>query len=898
MFRLYRWLMGWGLGEADLRVFLNEQDELFQEKLRQNGEGTARLWLGREMVRGALHALAAGIRRKAAPRRGGSSPRRGGPSPWGVVADFPSDVRFGLRGFRRRPFFTFLVLSTLALGIGAFTFTFSLVDGVLLREMPYREPGELVGIWETHPQLREDEVLGDAWDRGGLTWNEFLTLRESAVAFQKVAVFRNRKMILSGSGPPERLGVGEASPALFPMLGIRPQLGRGFRSGEEGPGAARLAVLSHSLWASRFGSDPDILGSSIRLDGEPFEVVGVLPEGFRLRSSLFGLLNSTMDTGMRALWVPVEFDGAGRGDASHTLEALGRLMPGATTTQARAEVDLLLRDGKAPEDLGFRLTPLKDEVVGRHRMSILFLFFVSGILLLIACTNVAALFMSEAARRRPEMATRVALGAGRPRITCQLLTESVLLGVLGSGLGIALAALGIRGFRALGPALPRLEELGMRPGVLAFSGLTGVGTGMLFGLAVASLFHWTSGPRTRVIGRGGTKGKDGPFQRAILSAELALTVLLLISGGLLVRSLLELDQVDPGFGAGSVATVRMYIPPSAPKDMESTLDLYGRILEEIETIPGVERAGGVDALPFPGEFSVASFRMEGRSQAEGGRLLLRNHAVLPGYVETMGIPLLAGRTFTEEDWRPDSPPVMLVSEETARLYWPGELPLGVRLRQGMTVYEIVGIVGDVREHHLSETPRPTVYKTTMDSPLAREGMTIVARTNGKPERVVNRMREAIGRVDPEIPLGQESTLEALVDTSTGAEKTRSALVLTLGILGTLLASVGVFGVTAHHVATRTREMGIRLALGAEAGRMVRGVLLDVMGPAGIGIGIGLIGAVALSRSMEAFLFGIGARDGATFAGVTILLLCLCAGASFLPALRITRLDPMRVLREE
>jgi putative ABC transport system permease protein len=819
---------------------------------------------------------------------------------WETLGSVMRDVRFGLRRLRKEPLFTTLVVGTLGLGIGAFTIVFSLVDGVLMREMPYEQPGELVNIWKTFPAWQGQDVLDDAWDKVGLNWSEFLTLRDNSQLLAEVAVRRNRTMVLTGAGAPERLEVGGASSGLFPMLGVRPLLGRVFLPGEEGPGTARLAVLSHSVWANRFGSDPDIVGRKIELDAQPFEVIGVLPPGFRLRSTIFNLLNSAMDTGERALWVPIGFDRLGAG---WSLEATGRLLPGATPEQLRAELDALLRDcrtcyvpaGQTAAGLGFRLTHPKEEIVGGHRSSLLLLLAASGILLVIACGNIAALVMSEAVERKHEIATRIALGAGRLRIGRQVLTETVLLGVFGSALGIAIAAVGIQGFLALAPPLPRLEEVGLNHGVLLFSVLAGVGTGILFGLAPAFSLHVSA---LRVAqgmeGRGSAVGR-GRFQRGLIAGELALTIVLLMSAGLFVRSLLNLSRVDPGFDASSVATVRMHLGSEASQYPGGARQLVREVLDRIRAIPGVERAGAVDGLPFPGVQTGTVIQIVGRSQREGAVVIPRNHLVLPGYLETMKIPLLVGRTLTEADTGAGGRPGILINEQMARQYWPNESPLGGLIQQDGTVYEVVGIVGDVRERHLSEPPEAMVYRAGPQIPGA---VSLVARTSGAPEDLVAQMRAAIWAVSPQLSLSQQTTMTNLVQISTGDERYRTMLVSVFGALATLLAAAGVFGVTAHSVSKRAREMGIRMALGAQSGRLVRGMVFETMLPGVVGIGAGFLGALVVSRLLTCYLFGIEAWDPPTFCGVIILLGCLSIGAAVLPASRVGRVDPMRVLREE
>jgi putative ABC transport system permease protein len=757
MNRLLGWILRRRLGNTEARVFQSEMEEFYRHKVETDGTAAADRWRRQETLRAAFRAITMHTRKhpKPSPR-----PKRR----LREISSIGKDIRFGLRTLKKRPLFTTLVVATLGLGIGASTIVFSLVDGVLLEDMPYEEPGELVNIWQTYPHWRNHEVLDEAWDKLGLTWNEFHTLRENTQVFSHVAAHKNRMMVLTSPGTPERLQAAEASPGLFPMLGVRPLLGRVFLPGEEGPGTARLTVLSHSLWTSRFGSDPDIVGKAIDLNQEPFEVIGVLPAGFRLRSTLFRLFNSTLDGGHRALWVPLRFD---RVDGSHDNETVGRLAQGATLEQVRAELDALVRGDRTADQLGFRLTHPKEEIIGGHRSSLRLLLAAAAMLLVIACANIAALLMSEAVGRTREMATRMALGAGRFRIARQLLTESVLLGMLGSALGIALAVVGIPSLLSLAPPLPRLEEVGMNHGVLLFSVLAGVGAGVVFGLVPALMLHGDGRRLAQGLGGRGNAGGRGRYQRGLIGAELALTMVLLVTGGLLFRSLLNLARVDPGFDGSSVATIRVHLPASALRDSENRREVLMQVVERIQAIPGVERAGAVNGLPFPGIVSGTGIRIEGRSSEESGNLTTRNHFVVPGYLETMGIPLLAGRTLTRADVRADGPHAMLINEKMARQHWPNETPLGARTRVGDSLYEIVGIVGDVRERHLSEDPKDMFYRAGPNPPFV---MSLVARTEGDPLDLIPAMRQAIWAVNPQFSLSQESSMTALVESSTGAER--------------------------------------------------------------------------------------------------------------------------------
>jgi len=878
MREVVRWLLARRVGEADADRFLEELDELHRLKVEAEGEAAGDRWMRRELRR----ALVSGM------------------SGLGEGAhDLVRDLRFGLHTLRRRPLFAALVVGTLGLGSGASTTVFSLVDGVLLRDMGYQRPGELVTIWKTSLLWRADPVLAEAWDKLGLRWDEFLTLRDETRTFSEVAVHRPSTATLSGVGDPVRLDAGEASVGLFSLLGIRPDLGRAFLPGEEGPGAPRLAVLSHELWESRFGSDPAILGRSVTLNGKPFEVIGVLPRGFRIHSSIYNLLNSAIDTGDRALWVPTNWD---RSDpnSSTDLEAVGRLRPGVTREEALAEVDALLRADRSRELIEFRLAAPKEEVVGTHRASLFLLLGASGFLLLIACANAAVLLLGEAVDRRGEICTRVALGAGRARIARQLLSESLILGVAGSLVGLVLTPMGIRAFLALGPALPRVQEVEVNRMVLLASILTGVACAMLFGFGPALLQHKRS--IHALLQRGGWSGtvRGGKVQATLVACELALTVVLLITGGLLARSLGELGRVDPGFDARGVATVRVLIPEGhfgsgRQARLDGARQLRREILRRVEALPGARGAGAINGLPFPGRASGTTFRVEAAADEEPQPVTARNHTVSRGYFGAMGIPLLAGRDFTDADGDEGADAVVIINETMARQFWHGGPPLGARIGEGSDLYRIIGVVGDVRERHLAEEPLPMVYR---HASLSSRDFSIVARTTGDPGNLVPLMREAVRGADPGVPVAQGTTMEALVTGSEGAERFRTFLVAAFGFLATLLALVGVFGVTARSVAHRSRELGIRKALGARSAGLIRVVTLGTLRAGTLGIAFGLLGALLATRLLKTFFFGVQPWDAWTFAGTVLLLASLCVGAAILAAGRATRVAPMRVLREE
>jgi predicted permease len=879
------------LGSDEAERFFEELDELHRLKRQSEGTRAGDRWLRKELRQALISGF--GGRVWGIARGESSRPRRPKPAPTVLLRD----LRFGLRTLRKRPLFTVLVVGTLGLGIGASTTVFSLVDGILLRDMAYEDPEELVLIWGTFPEWREDPLLSEAWDKIGLTWEGYVTLRKETRAFSDVAGHRSGTLTLTGVGDPVRLESGEATSNLFPLLGIRPVLGRTFLPGEDGPGAPRLAVLGHDLWRTRFGSDPAVLGRSVNLNGQPFEIIGVLPPGVRIHSTLYNLFNSAIDAGERSIWVPAHRNRRDD-DGSRDLEAVGRIRQGVSREQALGEIRGILGASPRNEETVFRLTPPREEVVAGHRSPLTFLLCASGLLLLIACGNAATLFLGEGIDRRVEISTRVAVGASRRRIAQQLLTESLILGLAGSLVGIALTPLGVRAFLALGPTLPRLQNVEVNQGVLLAATLTGVACALVFGFTPAVLQHKHSIHAVLQRGGRGRMGAGGRTQSTLLAGELALTMVLLVTAGILGKSLNELRRVDPGFKAEGVATIRAQVSSrllgdDAESRQTAVQEFRRAVLERVAAIPGVVASGAIDGLPFPGLISGSTFIIGGTGPDGGDQITARDHAVSPGYFETMGIPLLAGRDFSEGDEGGER--VAVINESMARLYREGRSPLGDIIGSGTNPNRIIGVVGDVRERHLGEEPLPMVYR-----PLARSSgsFSIVARGAGDPETLVHRLREAVREVHPEVPVAQETTLEALVMASSRGERFRAVLVGAFGFLATFLALVGVFGVTARSVAHRNREMGIRKALGAENGGLIGMVALGTLRAGTLGIGVGLMGGLATTRFLSSFAFGTQGWDPWTYSGAVLLLGTLCVASAALAARRVTRVEPMRVLREE
>ncbi len=805
------------------------------------------------------------------------------------MGDLLRDIRFGARTLRRKPLFTFISIGTLGLGIGASTAIFSVVEAVLLRPLPYADPGELVQVWETFPDWRDNPQLADGWDRVYLAWPDYERWREGQTAFQGVALYGSPIMTLTGQGAPERVAVGTASASLLSVLGVNTILGRGFLPGEDGHDAKRLALLSYATWRDRFGEDPDLLGRSIVLNGTPFTVVGVLSPGLRIRGlGIFG------GSGDYPVWIPLGANNARLSERDHSYDAVARLNGGESLTRAQAETEMLLRGARRAEESGARLA-LRDELEDAGLGRPLWLLMMAAlVLLLIACGNVAVLLVGEFSGRRHEIAPRMAVGAGRGRVIRQLLTESVMLGMAGSIVGGALAVAGTRLLVGLAPPIPRLEFVAVNGSVLLFGACVGMVSGLVFGLAPA-LSVWRGRiQHTLKVGRwiGSTRGPA--LSLGVVSSQIGLTTVLLVSAGLLARSLTGLLAVDPGFDSASLAQVSVRLPTGRYADRESRLGVFSEMAAELTAIPGVTAVSGTSSLPFLGFPSLVSFGIEGKPKPEGGSLHTSPKMVLPGFTETMGIPILAGRALTPEDGAALAA-VAVVSETMARRFWPGESPLGARILFGDTL-TVVGIVADVRHESMDAEYVPTMYVPLALEP--RAGLTFVVRTELDPGSTLPLLRQAVRSVDADAPVTRVSSLQSLISRSARNERFRTVLMIAFGSCATLLAIAGVFGVTARNVALRMRELGIRLTMGAQRGELIRLSLGRSFVAGCIGLAVGLVGALWVSRLFARFLFGVVSWDPTTYALVAATLLGLSLLASYVPARRAARIDPVEVLRGE
>ena len=801
---------------------------------------------------------------------------------------FLQDLRYAVRALLRAPGFTAAAVLTLALGIGANTAIFSVVNAVLLRSLPYPDPDRLVSVF--HFAKGNETTMSPA---------NFEDLRAQATSYEAMAAYYGSGLTLTGRDEAVRLEGAEVTGAFFDVLGVRPLLGRGFRPDENEAGKSDVAVLSHSLWKNRFAGDRGVVGRTVLLDGTPHTVVGVMPEGFSFPAR-------------RDVWIPVTKDGAwGPGNrGAWWISVIGRLKEGVTPERADTEARAVAaRLEKAYPDVNtgvsFTALPAHEAIVGDVRGKLLVLLAGVGFVLLIACANVANLLLARSAARRGEIAVRIALGAGRGRLVRQFLTESAILGLLGGGAGLLLALYGTEVLVALKPqGIPRLDGVGVDGTVVAFTLGLSLLTGLLFGLVPALQLTRPGLVEELKEGGRGTQGgrRSARTRGALVLAQTALAVMLLAAAGLLLRSFLLLQGVDPGFEKGQALVFRVSVPGSAYDDARAVV-FYDRLLERMRAIPGVQQAGAVMGRPMGGLGFGFSFEVDGWPEALPGQApVMETRVATPDYFRAMGIPLLRGRAFTAAD-RAGSPQVVVLSESGVRKFFPNEDPMGKRIQLGWGLGEdrfaggtVVGIVRDVKHFGLDEEEEPEIYLPHAQTPM--KSMDVVLRTAVAPTSVLSAVRREVAALDPNVPVFKVETLEEVVGQSVSQPRFYTLLLGIFAAVALALAGIGIFGVTAYGVAQRTRELGIRMALGATAGEVVGLVVRQGMRVAAAGVALGLVGALLATRALRSMLFGVGAGDPITLVGVTAFLAAVALLACWIPARRAARLDPMAALRSD
>ncbi len=800
--------------------------------------------------------------------------------------DLIQDLRFALRTMRKRPDFTAVALITLALGIGANTAIFSVVQAVLLEPLPFGEPERMVQLWESR--------IDRGWTHASFAPANFWDFRDANRTFEDLGAFSFQSMNLTGDEFPQRISIGRVSAGFFSILRVHPVLGRTFLPGEDDPAQnTRVALLGNTFWQNRFGGDPAILNSTLALDGQGYTVVGVLPAG-----------EPWLNYG--EIFLPYVRD-ANAPRTSFEIAVIGRLADGITAEAAAADLEAVAHrlEEAYPEQLagiGVTMEPASRWRADTNvRRALLVLTGAVGFLLLIACVNLANLLMARATARHRETALRTALGAGRSRIIRQVITESLLLGLIGAGLGLLLAVGGLHLIRILQPeGVPRLTEIDLNGWVLAFTVFIGLLAGILSGLLPALQIPYASAATALREGdRGSTGGRSAKRLRNVLVAcEIALSLVLLIGAGLLVRSFGELLGVERGFASEN----RLLFAVNLPDDWDGNRasDLRNTYLERITAIPQVISAAAVNVRPLIGGSTGMGILPAGHPEdAEANIPLASWRMITPDYFRAVGIPLLRGRTITADEvvgdpWR------VIISQRLAEEMWPDEDPIGrtalLWKGQGDRPAEVVGVVGDMRERGLENDPTRAVYFTYQGA--AWSPMHIVVHAAGAPETLLPDLRAILADLDPDLPISDIVTMEDLVGTSVAARRFNMLLLTVFSAVALLLALAGIFGVQAYSVTRQTAEIGVRVALGASSGQVLRHVIGGGMRPAVVGIGAGILGALGLSRLMSSLLFGITPSDPMTYLVVAVLLTLAAYLSCWLPARRALRIDPVTALRRE
>jgi putative ABC transport system permease protein len=809
-----------------------------------------------------------------------------------MLADLWQDLRFGARTLAKQPGFTLIAVLTLALGIGANTAIFSVVYHVLLKPLPYHEPEQLVWVWGEQVARKQTPH----------TPADFLDYQRRNQSFAQMAAYRNMSFALGSTAQPERVDGRIVSANYFALLGVAPRLGRSFAPEDGQAGAARLVLLSHSYWQQRFGGEANVVGQSLTLSGEPATIVGVMPPDFR-------------EPGVN-LWtnprqIVPDFVTSSRDDLTSVrrnpyLSVMARLKPGVTLPQAQADMDAIaaglrqeypdLYGGK-----GVRLVALHEFVVGDTKLTLLLLFGAVGLVLLIVCANVANLTMARAATRTKEFALRAALGAGRGRLIRQLLTESVLLAVAGGIGGVGLATWGLNLLVALSPkAVPRLAEIRLDWCVLCFALGASLLTGIVFGVLPALTSARVNLNET--LKEGGRDAVAGAGQRtrgALVAAEVALALVVLVSAGLLVKSFWRLQQVNPGFDATRLTTMLVWPTEAKYVDVAASRAFIRELNARLEKLPGTEGVAISNDLPIRGSDASATPLAEGRPLFKPGEgIQVGRHTVNAAYFQAWKIPLLRGRAFTERDDE-NAPLVVVINESAAKALWPGEDALGKRMklgRLGTAWAEVVGIVGDVKHDGLQLDSQPHLYTSNLQIPWAT--LRITVRSSLDTAAVAAAVRGVVQSLDPLQPVSDVKTMETVMAEANAGRQLSLVLFSLFAVIALLLACIGIYGVTAYSVSRRTRELGIRMALGAQRREVSGLVIRQGMTPVLIGLGMGLAAAFFLTRLMSSLLFGVSTNDPLTFAGIALLLVTIALLACWIPARRATKVDPMVALRCE
>ena len=809
------------------------------------------------------------------------------------MESFSRNVRYALRNLRKRPVFSLIVVFTLALGIGANTAIFSVVDAVLLAPLPYGDPDKLVVVWAKNEKQNLTQQP--------ISYPNIVDLKQANHVFEHLSAVRGELFSLTDRDEPERVTGVRVSTNILTLLGVTPALGRNFLPEEEQPAKAAVALLSHRLWQRRYAGDPRLIAQAIIIDGKSYTVIGILPAWLTQPGMTLGNLSDP------DVWIPVVPAASEQNRNFANMRIVARLKLGVTPAKAQAEVDTLAArlEKQYPDsntNVRFGVVGLREQLTGRVSKALWILLGVVGCVLLIACANVANLLLARAASRQSEIAVRNALGATRPQLIRELLTECVVLGLTGGLLGLLLAYLGVTLMTSLSSGgIPRADEIGISRDVLLFTLLVSLLTGLAFGTVPAfqsSRSHLTEDLKEAKKGASGSV-RHRRSLNALVVIEIALALVLVAGAGLMMRSFRSVLGIDPGFDPHNVLTFSAALPLATYKDQPQHVQFFERALAKIQALPGVQAAAGTFRVPVTG-FATAIFAVQGKPVPTGQAPIADYRAITVGYFRAIGIRLLKGRDFTERD-NADAPDAVIVNEELARRSWPGEDPIGKRLQVGTELTrwrQVVGVVGNARLSGLEAKVDPAIYVPFPQNswPNALRNSFIVLRTTTDPESLVPAIRRELRSVDPTFPITQMRTMDQIVGDSLSQRRFNTTLLALFAFVAVALAAVGIYGVMSYAVSQRTREMGIRMALGAEQSDITKLVTSNGARLAALGITIGVVAAAISSRLISSLLFGVTATDPMTFVFTALLLGAVTLLASYIPSRRAAGTDPIAALR--
>ncbi len=811
------------------------------------------------------------------------------------------DMKFGVRMLAKSPGFAIAAILTLALGIGATTAIFTVVNAILLRPLEYQSPYQLVMVWEKN--------LQKGWLVAPTSYPNFVDLRNGNNVLTDLAAFTESTFNLTGGDEPERIIGWRVSSGLFSMLGVSPLQGRAFLPEDGRPGSGRVLMISHGLWQRRFGGRISLIGQTVALNGQTYTVVGIMPRNFKFPPPFSATMASSQIAFNSAdLWVPLGDDTAPVRD-TRTFYMLGRLKQSVTWAQAQSELNVIAKrleqEYPAPNTgMEISLVPLHTQVSGDVRLALLNLFAAVGLVLLIACINVANLLLARAAGRQKEIAIRGAVGCTRARLIRQLLTESAVLGLVGGVLGLLLAFSGVYVLVALTPGnLPHLKDVTIDSSVLLFAVLISLLTALVFGLAPA--LHASKPDLQEALKEGGRSSTGGSranrLRGVLVISEIAAALVLLIASGLMLKSFWRLQHVNPGFEAENLLTLELQLPEIKYREAPQQLLFQQQLLQRIGSIPGVSNAATVNNLPFSGNEAYLAFSIEGRPIPNPADRPRAYHRVVSSdYMQVMGIPFRGGRPFNDHD-NADAPGVTIINEATARRYWPGEDPIGKRIKRGRPESKnpwltIVGIIGPIRHTSLGVESQPEFYVPFLQNPDSV--LTLVARTASDPRTITNAVRGEVLLLDRDLPASNIKFMSELIAKSVAQPRLYAVLLIIFASVALILAAVGIYGLLSYSVSQRRQEIGIRLALGATPGNIRKLVLVHALRLVIVGLILGLVLGLAFTRLMASLLFGVSATDPLIFILISLLLFCVALLASYFPARSATRVDPLTALRYE